>query len=76
MNQTDVLMRIVEMAKLGGALPPEEAMSALAAMIDRLDTLSDSYEQDVDALMKVGATVWNLASGPKGGHDQTLGPLI
>lgn len=66
MNQTDVLMRIVEMAKLGGALPPEEAMSVLAAMIDRLDMLSDSYEQDVDALMKVGATVWNLASGPRG----------
>ncbi|RYH64496.1 MAG: hypothetical protein EON54_06445 [Alcaligenaceae bacterium] len=64
MNQTNVLMRIVEMAKVGGALSPEEAMSTVSAMIGRLDVHSASYEPDIDALVKIGATIWTLASRP------------
>lgn len=74
MNQTDVLLRIVEMAKVGGALPPYEAMCVIAAMIDRLDKHGDNYEFDVEALMKTGATIWNLASGPDGSHDPAWVP--
>jgi len=69
MNQADVLLQIVAMAKLGDALPPEEAMCMLASMIDKLDMHSASYETDVAALVKVGATIWNLFSGPDGAHD-------
>lgn len=71
MNQTDVLMRIAEMAKLGGALPADEAISELAFVIDRLDVLSSSYEADIDALVRIGATIWNLASGPSGEDNPT-----
>ena len=69
MNQADVLLQIVAMAKLGDALPPEEAMCMLASLIDKLDKHSASYETDVAALVKVGATIWNLFSGPDGAHD-------
>ncbi|MNK74019.1 hypothetical protein D3C87_935240 [compost metagenome] len=41
----------------------------LASMIDKLDMHSASYEADVAALVKVGATIWNLSSGPDGAHD-------
>ena len=64
MNQTNVLMRIVEMARVGGALSPEEAMSTVSAMISRLDVHRASYESGIDALVRIGATIWSLASRP------------
>jgi len=74
MNQADALLKIVAMAKLGGALPPEEAMCMLASLIDKLDKHSASYETDVAALVKVGATIWNLSSGSDGAHDPAWVP--
>lgn len=76
MNHTDVMLRIVEMAKVGGALSSQDALANIAAMIDRLDVRSDSYEEDVAQLMKIGATIWDLASGPGGAYDPTWIPTI
>lgn len=74
MNHTDVMIKIVEMAKVGGALPPEEAIALVAAMIDGLDMHSDTYERDMERLVKIGATIWDLHSGPGGAYDPTWVP--
>ena len=69
MNHTNVMIKIVEMAKVGGALPVDEAVSMVAVMIDELDVHSDSYARDMERLLKLGATIWDLASGPGGAHE-------
>ncbi|MET3376469.1 hypothetical protein ABIC89_005548 [Variovorax boronicumulans] len=74
MNPTDMILQIAAMAKIGGALPPADAMNMLASMIERLDMHSDSYEMDVAALVKVGATIWNLSSGLDGMRDPAWVP--
>lgn len=74
MNRTDVMLRIVEMAKVGGAMPADEAVSLVASMIDRLDMRADTYEKNVEGLLRLGATIWDLASGPGGAHDPTWVP--
>ncbi len=76
MNQTDVVLKIVEMAKVGGALPPENAIAHVAALIAELDVPSDSYERDMERLVKLGATLWDLHSGPDGAYDPTWIPTF
>lgn len=76
MNQTDVMLKIVEMAKVGGALPAEAAIALVAAMIDELDVHSDTYERDMERLVKIGATIWDLQSGPGGAYDPTWVPTF
>ncbi|WP_183027641.1 hypothetical protein [Variovorax sp. UMC13] len=63
MNQAMTIRKMVELAKAGGSPPADEALASLAAVIDRLDMNSDTYEADVVALIGAGATVWAL-SGP------------
>lgn len=60
MNQTDVMLRIVDMEALGGAASPEDAISFISELINRLDPFSDSYESDVYALLRVGACIWAM----------------
>lgn len=60
MNQTDVMLRIVDMEAVGGAASPEDAISFIAELINRLDPFSDSYESDVYALLRVGACIWAM----------------
>ena len=43
-------------------MPLDEAVAALAAIIDHLDTYSDTYEADRVALLSVGAAIWQLRS--------------
>lgn len=74
MSETTVLIKMVEMAKVGGALPPDEAMSRLAAMAAALDVYSDTYEADLALLVRIGATIWDLQSGPAGAYDPTFIP--
>lgn len=74
MNHTDVMLKIVEMAKVGGALPPENAIAHVAALIAELDVCSESYERDMERLVKIGATIWDLHSGPGGAYDPTWIP--
>lgn len=61
MNQTDVMLRIIELAGAGGALEPEDAIAKIAALIDRLDAKSLRYEEDILALLAIGATLWELS---------------
>lgn len=71
MDQNEVMRHIVELGCAGGALPTEEALRVVVAMIDRLDPHSESFELDVAAMMRVGATVWALSHGtpaPEEGH--------
>ena len=60
MNHTDVMLAVVEMARVGGALPATEAISHIAAFIDRLDKASERYQIDLEVLLSVGATIWTL----------------
>jgi hypothetical protein len=60
MNQTDVMLKIVEMASVGGVLEPEQAVARVAALIDGLDMHSPTYEADVAALAQIGATIWAM----------------
>lgn len=63
MNQTQVMLAVIEMARVNGAMPIDEAISAIAARIDKLDMASSDYERDVHELLSIGATLWVLASG-------------
>jgi len=60
MNRVDAVLAIVEMARMGGAASPQDAVSHIATMIDRLDKASLSYEDDVRLLLGIGATIWTL----------------
>jgi hypothetical protein len=64
MNQTDVMLKIVEMASVGGVLEPEQAVARVAALIDGLDMHSATYEADVAALAQIGATIWAMDRRP------------
>jgi hypothetical protein len=57
MNQADVMLKIVERAQAGGALPVEEAIAQIARLINLLDPHAVHYEADVALLVKIGATV-------------------
>lgn len=61
MKQTQTIPRIAEWAEAGGAMPLDEAVVALAAVIDHLDMYSDTYEADRVALLSVGAAVWQMS---------------
>ncbi|MEH3086555.1 MAG: hypothetical protein PGN26_08495 [Xylophilus ampelinus] len=74
MNQAFLLVRIVELAKVGGALPAEEALSRVAALIAGLDNHSDTYASDFESLLRIGATLWSLNCGPDGSYDPTWVP--
>jgi hypothetical protein len=60
MNRTDVMVAVVNTAEPGGAFPPDEAISQVAAMIDRLNVLSDTYRRDAALLLGMGTTIWTL----------------
>lgn len=65
MNQTRVMVAILEMARMDLGFPADEAISKIAAMMDRLDPASETYWEEMNTLAKIGATVWNLAQfGP------------
>lgn len=60
MNQAEILLAVIEGAKVGPAVAPEEALSLLASVIERLDKASDSYERNVGDLFSVGACIWQM----------------
>jgi hypothetical protein len=57
------MVAVVNTAELGRSFPADEAISHVAAMIDRLDVLSDTYQRDAALLLGIGATIWTLAKG-------------
>lgn len=61
MNQTEVMLAIVEVARGDGALSPEDAISLVASMIDRQEMSDPIGHQRVEDLLRIGATIWKLA---------------
>ena len=41
-------------------MPAEVAISQIAALIDRLDVHSESYQIDLEVLLSIGVTAWTL----------------
>lgn len=76
MNQTHVTLRIAEWAQAGGAIPLNEALAALATVIDHLDMDSDTYEADRTALLSVGASLWELSRQRGGQEPQWVPPSL
>ncbi|MBB1600395.1 hypothetical protein [Variovorax sp. UMC13] len=68
MKQVMIIRKIVELSNRGGGPSADEAMVRLAAVIDRLDRSSVSYEADVDALISVGSAVWTLSNAQAGAN--------
>jgi hypothetical protein len=60
MNQTNVMLAIVQMAEAGGAVQPDDAIAIVAALIDRQKMFTDDYERDTEALMRIGACIWQM----------------
>ncbi len=60
MNRTDVLLAVIKLADIDGGMPPEDAISHITTLIDRLDMAHPEYENDVETLLKIGATIWTL----------------
>ena len=52
---------MVNTTELGGAFPADEAISRIAAMINRLDVLSDPYQRNAALLLGIGTTIRTLA---------------
>ncbi len=55
-------------------MPLDEAVVALAAVIDHLDMYSDTYEADRVALLSVGAAVWQMSQAPVKAGDVKSDP--
>lgn len=47
---------------MGGAMSLDEAVAALAAVIDHLDMYCDTYEAGRVALLSVGVAIWQIKS--------------
>lgn len=60
MNRTDVMLTMIEMAQQGQALKPEDAIALVASMITRLEPLAPDFDTDMEALLGVGACIWQL----------------
>ena len=60
MNQARVLFTMVEVARTGRALSADDAIARLAELVTRLDQAVPSYEADVEALVGIGASIWQL----------------
>lgn len=60
MNQAEILLAVIERAKIGPTVTPEEALSLLASVINELDKSSDNYLKNMDDLFSIGACVWQM----------------
>ena len=63
MNQTDILLDVIEAAKVGPTVSPDEALSLIAAVINQLDKYSVHYPKNVNDLFSIGACIWQMQSG-------------
>lgn len=60
MNRHDIMLAIVDLGRTGKAATPEDAISYLSEFIGQLDPAHEDYEHDVQALMNIGACIWQL----------------
>lgn len=58
-DPNDRILNIVTIANQGeGLMKASEAVRVIADLIDRLDHSCESYAQEMEALLRIGATVW------------------
>lgn len=59
MDPGDRILNIVNIANHGaGLMKASEAVRVIADLIGRLDRSGESYAQETEALLRIGATVW------------------
>lgn len=59
MDPGDRILNIVTLAHHGeGLMRASEAVRVIADLIDRLDRSCEGYAQEMEALLRIGATVW------------------
>lgn len=58
-HRNDRILNIVTIANEGaGLMKASEVVRVIADLIDRLDSSCESYAQETEALLRIGATVW------------------
>lgn len=62
MNQAEILLAVIENAKIGVTVTPEEALPLIASLINRLDKSSANYPKDMQDLFSIGACIWQMQS--------------
>lgn len=55
--ETEVIRAIAEIVRLGEAPGPEEALSHIAALIERLSTFDGAFDEELGVLLGLGATI-------------------
>ncbi|WP_219213801.1 hypothetical protein [Variovorax boronicumulans] len=60
MSHSDPILNIVTIANHGeGLMTASEAVRVIADLIDRLDPSCEGDAQEMEALLRIGATVWH-----------------
>ncbi|MBB1602689.1 hypothetical protein [Variovorax sp. UMC13] len=78
MDHRDRILNIVTIADHGeGLMKPSEAVRVIADLIERLDSSCESYAQETEALLRIGATVWHQGQRPcESGHPREAAPPL
>lgn len=63
MEKTKVLATTIDMARAGLGFTPTDALACIADMIEQEDAGSDSYDRNVERLLRLGACIWTLRRG-------------
>lgn len=74
MDNSDRILSIVNMAHHGEGLKASEAVRVIADLIDRLDLSCEGYAQEMEALLRIGATVWRQQLRETGHARQAPSP--
>ncbi|MDB5931356.1 MAG: hypothetical protein JWR60_3063 [Polaromonas sp.] len=62
MNQTTVMLAVIETSRGGAAMRLDEAVARLSAFIARLDPSHEEYKDDMEMLVRIGACIWESRS--------------
>lgn len=63
MNHTKILFAVIETARTGLPVDPDEALKLVASLIDQLDKTSERYQKDMADLVTIGACIWQMKPG-------------
>ena len=58
MNDTDRILKMVDMADQCEVMKASETLRTIAQLINRLEQSFDCYADETEALLRIGATVW------------------
>lgn len=60
MEKTKVLATAIDMARAGLGFTPTDALACIADLIEQEDAQSESYDRNVERLLRLGACIWTL----------------